>query len=73
MVLFRSEERLWCYRAGPPATFVQYSSVDELPLRRKVKAEMSAESEAFEGSRLRPATCRFLMKVRSHQLRVVFS
>ena len=38
----------WCYHTGPPATCVQYSYVDKLPLRRKVKAETSAESEVVE-------------------------
>ena len=38
----------WCYHAGPPARFVQYSLVDKLPLRRKVKAETFAESDAVE-------------------------
>ena len=32
----------WCYHTGPPASFVQYSSVDTLLVRRKLKAEESA-------------------------------
>ena len=38
----------WCYHTGPPATLVQYSSVDKLHRRRQVKAETSADSDAVE-------------------------
>ena len=39
----------WCYHTGPPSTFRCYANVDQLPLRRKVKAETSAESDDAEG------------------------
>ena len=37
----------WCYHTGTPASFIQYSSVDELPVR-KVKAETYVDSEVVE-------------------------
>ena len=39
---------LLVFHTGPPASVVQYSSVDKLPVRRKAKAETSADSEAIE-------------------------
>ena len=38
----------WCYHTGTPASFVQYSYVDKLPVWRKVKAETSVDSEVVE-------------------------
>ena len=43
-----AKECPWCYHTGPPATFRCYANVDQLPLRRTVKAETSAESDEAE-------------------------
>ena len=39
----------WCYHTGPPASFIQYSSVDNLPNRRKAKTDQSAETAVVAG------------------------
>ena len=39
----------WCFHTGPPQSFVQYPYVDKLPVRRKPKAETSAEYTANDG------------------------
>ena len=38
----------WCYHTEHPATFAQHPSVGKLPVRRKVKAETSADSDVGE-------------------------
>ena len=42
------KERPWCYRTGPPSTVRCYANVDQLHLRRKLKAETSAGSDDVE-------------------------
>ena len=66
----------WCFHTGPPQPFVQYPSVDKLPVRRKPKGETSVESTANDGKSVKTdgkqdadegalasVACSFFMKV----------
>ena len=61
----------WCYHTGPPSTFCCYANVDQLLLRRKVKAETSAGFDDAEEQSVETDRSVFLIKVYLHPLRVV--
>ena len=66
----------WCYHTGPPASFVQYPSVDKLLVHKKAQAETSAGTSGSGGpsakadvkpvpdeGKLASVACSLLMKV----------